>query len=95
MSTFTLRGHRGDTVVEITWTDGKLSGDPHAVHMVNLIADQAEGKPVNSLTDSTTHDHLSNPSSAYMLMCMVFSGVPQEIDSDIEPLPPLPEGAVE
>jgi hypothetical protein len=95
MSTFTLRGRRGGETVEITWTDGKLSGDPDAVAMVERIAQGAEGHVVSSLTDSTTHDHLSNPSVAGSLMRMVFPGNPECINSDLEPFPPLPEGAIE
>ena len=34
MSFFTLKGHRAGKLIEITWTDGKLSGDPDAVLMV-------------------------------------------------------------
>lgn len=95
MSFFTLQGHRAGKLVEITWTDGKLSGDPDAINMVEIIAKGAEGRLVSSLTDSTTHDHLSNPSSAGSLMRMVFSDRPECIASDLEPLPPLPEGAIE
>jgi hypothetical protein len=95
MSTFSLRGHRGGKVIHLAWTDGKLSGDPDAVAMVQRIAADAEGRLISSLTDSTTHDHLSNPSSAYSLMCMVFQDVPVEVHSDIKPFPPLPEGAME
>jgi hypothetical protein len=96
MSTFTLRGQRGGQTIEMIWTDGTLSGDPDAVAAVETIAQHAEGRVVSSLVDSTTHDHLSNPSSAYTLMCLVFQGVPVEIHSSgIEPYPPLPEGAVQ
>jgi hypothetical protein len=96
VSMFTLRGQRGGETIEVTWTDGKLSGDTDAVQMIQMLATGAEGRLVTSLTDSTTHDHLANPGSAYSLMCLVFQDVPVEIHSaGIEPFPPLPEGAVE
>jgi hypothetical protein len=94
MSTFTLQGHRGSAgLITLTWTDGKLSGDPDAVHMVQILAAGYEGKPVgNSLYGFTTHNHLSSPYTAYQLMVPMFSDHPRML-GNFPKIPSPPEGA--
>jgi hypothetical protein len=94
MSTFTLRGHRGSQIIEMTWTDGQLTGDPEAIEMVQALAAAMEGQVVSSPADITTHDHLSNPASAASLMDMMFSSRSTCVYSDVPPMPEPPEGAI-
>jgi hypothetical protein len=94
MSTFTLQGPRGDRTVQITWTDGRLTGDLDAIRTVQMLALSMEGKLVASPADMTMHDHLENPASASSLMRMVFSRPPECVYSDVPPVPDPPEGAV-
>ena len=89
-----LQAHRGTATVEVTWRDGTLSGDPETVEEIKQLAAFFEGKVVSSLVDSTTHDHLQNPATVATLMGLVCSDQPKTIDTDVPPLPELPEGAV-
>jgi hypothetical protein len=90
---WTMKGHRGDKAVEVTWRDGVLSGDPDTVDDMKILALHYEGKVISSLVDSTTHDHLQNPMTAATLMHMVCTDQPVTVDTDVPPLPELPEGA--
>jgi hypothetical protein len=94
MSTFTLQGERDDKTIELTWTDGDLSGDEEAVQFVESLASLYEGAVIASPTDSTVHDHLKNSASAASLMQMAFSGRPVCTYTDIPPVPEPPKGAV-
>lgn len=75
--TFTLQGHRGGELITLTQTDGELSGDPDAVEWVENMAKWWEGSVISSPADKTSHDHLSNPSSAGSLIMAAQTLVPK------------------
>ena len=97
MTSFTLRGQRGNQVVDLTWrSGGTLSGDADAAAMVRILAQSHEGQLVGPGGGPyTTHRHLRSPYSAYALMRMVFvGGRPELVAGGLPPLPPPPPGAV-
>lgn len=57
MTTFTVRGGRNGSQVHVTWADGKLSGDPPTVDLVEL---EAELVAVNR-RDRQSWSHVVDP----------------------------------
>jgi hypothetical protein len=98
MTTFSITGLRGgkeeDTRVTVTWTDGELSGDEDAIAMIRELAWMYEGQSLRAIVGpTTTHDHLSNPYTACMLIKRVFrTRTTTQIGS--LPIITLPPGAI-
>ena len=96
MTSFTLSGSFRGRSVDLTWTDGELSGDPEMVKLVQALATSAEGSPAGQPGGPCTiHDHLSNPYTSRSFMQMVFSSRPTLSAGALPPQPDLPEGAVQ
>jgi hypothetical protein len=73
MTTLSITGQRGDHFVTVTWTDGELSGDADAIAMLQLLAEEFEGRPLRAIVGPVTvTNHLSNPYTACALMKSVF-----------------------
>lgn len=82
MSTFTVRGTRNGSLVHVTWTDGRLTGDPPTV---DLLLNEAE------IVASLHHDDhaaraypelralpvepLSDPGAAYRLIAHILDSI--------------------
>jgi len=74
MTAFTLAASYHSRDIEVTWTDGRLTGDFSAVGAIASTAVLLEGQPVVSagkVARVTWNDHLADPCSAYALMIMV------------------------
>jgi hypothetical protein len=88
MAQFTISGERYGRHVSVTWTDGELSGDESTCGWIRQVAKMHEGRRVRPLVGpTTTHDHLSSPYSARVLIRLVFPGRTMQEGS----LPLLPD----
>lgn len=95
MTTFTVRGGRNGSRVHVTWTDGKLSGDPPTVDLVQVEAelvglhpgDRQSWSHVVDPQRSLPADPLADPVATWRLIQSVFDTV-QSGEGD------LPEEAV-
>lgn len=75
-SSFTVRGSRNGSQVAITWTGGKLDGDPPTVDLVTIEAELAKLHPgdrqswsyLSYANDTLTEDPLADPTSAWRLI---------------------------
>ena len=97
MSTsYTLTGHMGETQVSFTWTDGNVMSDHEtALLLLQAQAEALEGHPVRmSGCRATTHEHLSDPNSAYEVMQMCFTDVGRITAGQMPQFDPLPEHVV-
>ncbi len=96
MTSFTVRGGRNGSQVQVTWTDGKLTGDPPTVDLVQVEAELARLHPDDRLSwsrfvdpdHSLPADPLSDPTASWRLIQSVLDMV-QSGEGD------LPEGAAE
>jgi hypothetical protein len=76
---------------------GTVGGDPEAAAHVRALAARYEGKMLQKLPASyTTHDHLSSPYTALLLMgrCFDPSAPRPTLTGSLPMLPDPPEGAV-
>ena len=77
--TFTVRGGRNGSQVHVTWTDGRLSGDPPTVDLVEVEAELASLHPHDRQSWShVSHggaalpgDPLSDPEATWRLIVSV------------------------
>ena len=77
---YTIKGMVHGRNVEVTWSDGLLSGDAHIVSMAHLNAAAKEGCTVGWPGGSTTKsNHLADPLSASYLIYIEMDEV-EEID---------------
>jgi hypothetical protein len=86
MTSFTLAGSFKGRMVEITWIDGNLSGDPEVVALTKGWAITPEGPEiVPSGSPSRPTDDLSDPYVA----CMLIQTLLQELEIVSGELPPI------
>jgi hypothetical protein len=85
MTTFTLTGIYEGHQVEVTWTDGRLSGDTPAVGAVVSMAASLEGNPIITPASVIEHDHLTDPYAAYQIITMVLGADAQFITGSVPP----------
>ena len=91
---FTLTGLWHNRDVTLSWSDGILTGtDELALKLINDLATHAEGKLIGGPISSSTHDHLSNPYTAYEL-CTMLLGTRATFTGYFPPLPDPPDGAI-
>lgn len=89
MVSFTLRGRHGSQIVCVTWTDGRLWGDPDAITMILYLAQAHERQPLHMDGGPWTRkNHLRSPYTAHDLMTWVFWGRPELVAGGLPPLPP-------
>lgn len=110
MATFTLSGRRvaahprtgvatvGE-FISVTWTDGKLSGDPGAVAAIEWMAAGYDGmaiRPPGGVGPTTRHRHLRSPYTARWLMLQAFAAdPPPEVTAGaVPPLTAAPRSAI-
>jgi hypothetical protein len=67
---YTVSGVFHGRTVEITWDDGKLSGDPEAVAFLNMLADSGLGQGFWTPTGIVVKDSRDNPTTAMELILM-------------------------
>jgi hypothetical protein len=80
---FTVRGSRNGSPVQISWTGGKLAGDPPTVDLVLVEAELAKLHPgdhqswsrVTYADDALAEDPLGDPASAWQLIRNVLDTV--------------------
>lgn len=73
---FTVRGSRNGSQVNISWTGGKLGGDPPTVDLVTVEAELAKLHPgdhqswshITDADGTLAHDPLADPTSAWRLI---------------------------
>lgn len=95
MTTFTFSSQYHGRQVEVTWTDGMLTGDPSAVGRIQWLAKGFEGHLVGSSAGpSTAHQHLSNPYVAVEFIQMVLGPKAELTAGSLPTLSDPPEGAV-
>jgi hypothetical protein len=89
MTSFTIVGGFHGRIVEITWIDGVLSGDPELVRLIELRATAPEDPliAVGSGEPGASTDPLSDPYAA----CEVIQLLLQEPEIVSGALPPIPE----
>lgn len=83
MTRFTVRGSRNGSKVHVTWTDGKLSGDPPTVDLLQVEAELArlhagDRQSWSHFVDpdqSLPADPLADPASVWRLVNSVFDAV--------------------
>lgn len=89
---FKWRGER-----EVTWEDGKLSGDSDLVGIIEATARRLDGTYVGPPAfEYTRTEHLRSPYSAIEIMRFYLPDGIEFIDAtgDIPKLPPVPDGAI-
>jgi hypothetical protein len=93
MTSFTIVGGFHGRIVEITWIDGVLSGDPELVRLIELRAAAPEDSLIaaGSGEPSASTDPLSDPHVA----CEVIQLLLQEPEIVSGALPPIPEPPME
>jgi hypothetical protein len=92
VTTFTVRGGRNGSQVQITWTDGRLSGDPPSVDLVEIEAelvalnpdDQQSWSAVMYPGHALPADLLADPVMSWRLIESVLDTV-QAVDGDVPP----------
>jgi hypothetical protein len=77
MTSFTLAGKHNGRIVEITWSDGRLSGDADIVRLTELRATAPE-------------DQLSDPYTAYRLIQALLDE-PEIVSGALPPVAEPPE----
>lgn len=90
MARFTVKGGRNGSQVHITWVDGKLSGDPPTVDLVEVEAELARLHTHDRLSwaqvvdpeSRLPADPLTEPSAAWHLIVSVLDTV-QSADGDL------------
>jgi len=83
VTTFTVRGGRTGSQVHVTWTDGKLSGDPPTVDLIQVEAELAHLNPNDRQSWShfvdpyreLPEDPLADPSATWRLIKSVLDNV--------------------
>jgi hypothetical protein len=92
MTSFTIVGGFHGRIVEITWIDGMLSGDPELVRLVELRATGPEDPLIAAAGgEPSAADPLRDPHVA----CEVIQGLLQEPEIVSGALPPIPEPSEE
>jgi hypothetical protein len=93
---FTVRGISFGREAELTWREGRVTGDGRARELLEASAEALEGLPVglNASGFAVSHGgHLSDPRAAYELMRgAVFQEVLEE-RGDVPPPQARPTGA--
>jgi hypothetical protein len=94
MAQFTIKGTiRGD-VYAVTWQDGRLSGDPFAVDLLQARAYALDDLPVGPMGGPYTgRDHLAIALSSVFIIRGVFDEI-LEYSDDEPPLPPVSDDTV-
>lgn len=90
MASFTVRGGRNGSQVHITWTDGKLAGDPPTVDLVEVEAelaglhthDRLSWAQVVDPESKLPADPLADPAAAWQLITSVLDTV-QSAEGDL------------
>jgi hypothetical protein len=83
LTSFTVRGGRNGSQVQLTWTDGKLSGDPPSVDLVQIEAELVALNPHDRLSwaavmdpgHSLPADPLADPVATWRLIESVLDNV--------------------
>jgi len=78
---------------EITYDNGKLSGNQGAVHRVEFLALSLEGESVGPIPANTFTNHLESPLSAKIIIEMAFNGQ-VSYSGNVPRIPRTPKGAV-
>lgn len=75
MTSFTVGGLRNGSRVQVTWSDGRLTGDPPTVDLIEVearLAEESRGDPLSrslyALPGSMDDDALADPSTALILI---------------------------
>ncbi len=82
MTTFTVRGTRNGSLVHVTWTDGRLTGDPPTVDLLlteaELVAsihhDDHAARTYPELRNLPT-EPLAEPGAAYQLIAHILDNI--------------------
>lgn len=75
----------------LTWEDGKVSGDPLLVEVIESQAKLREGQFVGkSYLGGTSKDHLNSPLSVYLILEELFGELRHE--GDKIPIATIPKG---
>lgn len=89
--TFTVRGSRNGSKVHLSWTDGRLGGDPPTVDLVTVEAELVALNPTGRHTwarlavgGDLVDDPLADPSATWLLIKSVFDSI-SEVDGDPPP----------
>ncbi|SFU40162.1 hypothetical protein SAMN05421543_101472 [Alicyclobacillus macrosporangiidus] len=92
-----FRWRSAKEVAEVTWEDGRLSGDPVLTRLIESTARGLEGMPIGFPTGGqTVTDHLSDPFSALYIMRFRLPEPIEFLDAggEVPTLPPVPDGAI-
>ena len=88
---FTVRGGRNGSQVFVTWTDGRISGDPPTVDLIHVEAELAVLHPDDSHSWSTVNAYgplperpLHDPDTAWKLISSVLDTV-ASVDGEAPP----------
>ena len=90
-----IKGTYKDKKVELSWQDGKLSGDHSIIGGLLALAKSREGEHTGPVMGPyTLHNHLKDPLTSFFLAGGLFEEDPPIVDGDIPQPPKVPKGAV-
>lgn len=82
MTTFTVRGTRNGSVVHVTWSDGRLTGDPPTVDLIlteaeNVASIHHDDHGANAYPElrALPAEPLAAPCPAYLLIAHVLDNI--------------------
>lgn len=91
---FTVTGHLAGAAATVTWTNGRLTGDPWAVRAVLERARSLEGTDIGPIEGPYTNRlHMRTPIGAITVIAETFDAV-DDVTGDVPERSALPIGAI-